>query len=95
MTELTDSQSYVAVEETLSTTLDGESVILHTGSGTYYGFNDVGTKIWESLDQPRSIDDLTRDIAEQYDVTSETCRQDIEQLLDDLIEKDLVERVEE
>src|SRR6058998_1078233 len=30
-----------------STTLDGETVLLHLGTGRYYTLNRVGTAIWE------------------------------------------------
>lgn len=94
MVDLTDSTTVVAVENTLSTTLDGESVLLHTGSGKYFGFNEVGTDIWEMMQEPQSVAELTREIVEKYDVSRETVRADVESLLADLVERDLVQVVE-
>ena len=95
MTRITDSTTIVAAEDTLSTTLDGESVILHTGSGKYFGFNHVGTDIWELLEEPQSIEAVTQRIADDYDVTRERCRDDIDELVAELIEKQLVRVVDE
>jgi len=85
----------VAADDTLSTTLDGESVILHTGSGKYFGFNHVGTDIWDLLEEPHSVVEVTERIADGYDVTQERCRDDIDELVEELIEKELVRVVDE
>lgn len=95
MSTLAASTKVVAVDETLSTTLDGESVVLHTGSGQYYGFNMVGTEIWESLSEPRHVDDVIDHVAGEYDISRERCRDDVESLLVELMDKGLVEVVEE
>jgi len=91
MAQVTEATTVVAADETLSTTLDSESVILHTDSGKYFGFNKVGTDIWEFLAEPHSIAEITRRIADEYDVSEERCQTDIEALVEELLEKELVE----
>ena len=95
MSELNDSTVVVSAEDTLSTTLDGESVLLQTSSGTYFGFNQVGTHIWELLSEPHSVEQVTQSVVEQYDVERPRCQADIESLLSELIEKELVRVVHE
>jgi hypothetical protein len=95
MGDYTDSTTVVAVEDALSTTLDGESVILHTGSGKYFGFNEVGTRVWEAMQEPRSMVEITQQIENEYDVERERCRSDIESLVDELVERDLAQVVED
>ncbi|QPV64360.1 PqqD family protein [Halosimplex litoreum] len=95
MGDYTDSTTVVAVEDALSTTLDGESVILHTGSGEYFGFNEVGTRIWEAMQEPRSMVEITQQIENEYDVERERCRSDIESLVDELVEQDLARVVDD
>jgi len=94
MDQLTDSTIVVAVEGTLSTTLDGESLILHVDSGQYFGFNDVGTEIWQSLEEPQSIAELTEQIVSEYNVSKDRCHDDIIEIVFELIEKDLVKVAE-
>lgn len=89
-TTLTQSTTVVAAENALSTTIDSETVILHRDVGKYYGLNEVGTFIWELLQEPRSVDDLCHEVVEAYGVERERCRNDIEELLVDLAEKDLI-----
>jgi hypothetical protein len=95
MVQLTDSTTIVAAEDTLSTTLDGESVILHTESEQYFGFNEVGTDLWELVAEPRSIAELTEAIAADYDVTVSECRADIEAHVEAMLAEDLVRVVED
>ncbi|SEP21062.1 Coenzyme PQQ synthesis protein D (PqqD) [Halorientalis persicus] len=93
-TEFTDSTEVVAVDNCLSTTLDGESVILHTGAGKYYGFNEVGTDVWESLQQPTTVQDITNHLVEEYEVSYNRCSEDVKELLSTLLDKDLIQIVE-
>ena len=86
----TASITAVATDNALSTTLDGESVILHQDSGTYYGLNEVGTFIWDLLQEPHSVDNICSEVVAEYDVTRERCRSDVEKLLADLADKGLV-----
>ena len=69
---------------------DGETVILHRDVGKYYGLNEVGTFIWELLQEPRSVDDLCQEVVTEYDVERDRCRTDIEDLLVELADNDLV-----
>lgn len=87
---LSTSTTAVAAESALSTTIDGETVILHQDIGKYYGLNEVGTFVWELLDEPRSVEELCEAVTEDYDVEHGRCRSDVENLLVDLAEKDLV-----
>lgn len=87
---LTQSTTVVAVETALSTKIDGETVILHEDVGKYYGLNEVGTFIWELLQEPHSVHELCQEVITAYDIGPERCRNDIEELLVDLVEKNLV-----
>lgn len=87
---VTVSTTAVAAENALSTTIDGETVILHEDAGKYYGLNEVGTFVWELLQEPHSVDELCQAVINEYDVGRERCRADIEDVLEDLAENDLV-----
>lgn len=70
--------------------LDGESVILDLASGTYYGLNEVGTRIWtfvaEGLDEEAMAAALTR----EYEVSLDDARLHVGRLLADLLERRLI-----
>jgi hypothetical protein len=90
MVEFTGTTTVVADDGTLSTSIDGESVLLDTDSGTYFGFNEVGSEVWEAIQEPRSVEELTERIVSKYDADRETVRTDVEELLAELANKDLV-----
>jgi len=88
---LSSTTRVIASDTALSTTLDGEAVILETESGTYYGLNDVATQIWDTLDEPRTVAELQESILEQYDVEADRVQRDLESVLTDMAANDLVE----
>lgn len=67
-----------------------ELVLLDLASGTYFGLNPVGSRIWALLDQVVSIDEICQRLEAEYDVTPEILRDDVESLLMQLLEKGLV-----
>ncbi|WP_424016475.1 PqqD family protein [Halorientalis pallida] len=92
---MNESTRIEAAENCLSTTLEGESVILHVDAGKYYGFNEVGTRVWEQVQEPQTIESVCETITDEYDVSTEQCREDVDELVTELIEKDLVHVVDD
>ena len=89
-TTLAESTEVVASDDCISTGVEGESVVLHTSRGTYYGFNDVGTHVWESIQEPRTVEETCQHVMSRYDVDYEQCLSDVRRLLTELVEIDLV-----
>lgn len=81
----------VATKQQVSGDLGEESVILSLQDGVYYGVNTVGTRIWAEIQQPRSMQELTATLSEEFDVDSETCMRDITSFIQQLADKGLVE----
>jgi hypothetical protein len=70
----------------------GELVILHLGSGTYFGLDEVGTRIWQLLGEGLTPAAVCDRLEGEYDVPRETLERDFLALIDDLREHDLVGR---
>ena len=83
----------MAATDQVSTTLDDEVVILNLSTGTYFGLNEVGTTIWETLAQPRTIPELRDAVAGEFDVSTEVAERDVRALVDGLIDAGLVTRI--
>jgi hypothetical protein len=77
-------------KEAISTELDGETVILHIGTGIYSGLDRVGTTIWNSLEQPASFLSLKQKILKEYEVSEQQCITDLCSFLNDLINNQLI-----
>jgi hypothetical protein len=71
--------------------LEGESVILDLDSESYFGLDLVGTRIWQLLVDGDSIQAAYDLLLEEFDVDAATLRADLEELLDELATKGLIE----
>jgi len=85
MTRLTVPQSVLFRD------LDGESVLLETGSGRYYGLDEIGTRMWNLLREHGEIEAVCRDLLAEYDVSEERLRKDLAKLVEDLSARGLLQ----
>lgn len=81
----------VATEEQVSSTLDGEEVILDLSSGTYYGLNHVGRRVWLLIQSPRSVRSVCDHMVEEFDVSRERVEKDVLALLNEMRAEDLIQ----
>ncbi len=70
--------------------MDGDLVMLSIERGEYFGVGGVGTRVWELLEQPASVDDLTAAICAEYEVDEATCRADMSRFAEELLRLGLV-----
>jgi len=82
-------------KQQLSCELSGEAVILHLGSGIYYGLDEVGARIWRLLDTPKSIRSLVETMTEEYEVDSAVCEREVLAFLNQMREAGLVEELDQ
>lgn len=75
----------------ISTVLDGETVILDVESGIYSGLNEVGTVVWDLLENQVSIADLREAILRDFDVSPEECSENLLSFLQELADNKLIE----
>jgi hypothetical protein len=80
----------VATGDHVACDLDGEAVVLHLATGTYFGLNDVASQIWQLIQSPVTAAAICERLLEEYDVDREACERDVVALLEDLAAKGLV-----
>jgi Coenzyme PQQ synthesis protein D (PqqD) len=66
-----------AIQEQISSSLDEESVVINLRSGVYYGFNPVGTRIWDLIQSPKTLDELKAILLSEYEVEPDRCDRDL------------------
>jgi hypothetical protein len=71
--------------------MGGETVILDLKSGTYYGLDVLGARIWTLIEQPASVSSIRDAIVSDYEVDDATCERDILTFLKQMQEAGLVE----
>lgn len=91
MVQITEDTTFVTASSAISTDLEGEAVILDTAASEYYGLNEVGTRIWTLLQEPRTFKELIGALLEEYSVDRDQCEEDVRELLDQMMEKGLLE----
>lgn len=83
---------YQLTSDQIASKVAGETVILNHNKGAYYGLDEVGVLIWDTLEKgPQTIDSLCDVVVDEYEIDKETCKSDIDMLLKDLISEKLVE----
>lgn len=70
--------------------LDGEAVILDLTSGIYFGLNQVGTRIWQLVDEGLAVEAIVDRLAAEYDAPRATIQADVARLLDALRSRRLI-----
>jgi coenzyme PQQ synthesis protein D (PqqD) len=88
---ITVDSSVVAAKNQVSSDLGGEVAILDLEGGTYYGLDAVGARIWDLIQEPKTVEEIRNVLLEEYEVESERCERDVIRLLQELAEEGLVE----
>jgi hypothetical protein len=70
--------------------LAGESVLLNLSTGTYFGLDAVGTRLWHLLKEQGSAAAAIATLQSEYDVDERRLRQDVEALISRLLAKELL-----
>jgi hypothetical protein len=70
--------------------LGSETVILDLSSGSYFGLDTVGARMWCLLESGQSISQMCDAMFEIYDVQREMLERDALALVQDLAQKNLV-----
>jgi hypothetical protein len=90
VTMLSANSTVVAARDQVSCGLADEAVILDLRAGVYYGLNSVGARIWDLIQEPRTVDQIRDAILEEYEVDPDSCERDLRALIGDLAARELV-----
>lgn len=87
-------KKYKLSQNQVSSKLATETVILNHKAGTYYNLNEVGSFIWEKLTEgTQSFEELLAAMLNEYEIDEETCRNDLKEILQQLVDEKLVENI--
>ena len=76
--------------QVMARTVGDETVILDLASGTYYGLDPVGARIWQLLAEGQSLAQVCEAMRAEYEVTREDIERDVLALVQTLLERQLV-----
>ncbi|EMA70029.1 hypothetical protein C468_00800 [Halorubrum kocurii JCM 14978] len=52
--------------------------------------NEVGTLVWEMIQQPKTLDEVSQKVVSEYDVAYERCQRDVSKMLVEMVDEGLV-----
>ena len=67
-----------------------ETVILDLTSGTYFGLDPVGARMWQLFCEKRTLSDVCDVMVAEYEVTRHDLERDVLRLASELVTKGLV-----
>ena len=67
-----------------------ETVILNLASGTYFGLDPVGSRVWQLIAENRTLAQVCDLMMAEYDVARETIEADILGIMDNLSTQGLI-----
>ncbi|MFO7642597.1 MAG: PqqD family protein [Candidatus Competibacteraceae bacterium] len=67
-----------------------ETVILNLESGTYYGLDPVGARMWQLLGEGKPLGEVCDAMLAEYDVTRDRLEEDLLKLVEELAGKGLI-----
>jgi hypothetical protein len=70
--------------------IHGEAMVLTPHDSVLHTLNAVATRVWELLPTHRTISAMAEAIAAEYDVDPATAAKDVEDLVKDLLEKQIL-----
>jgi len=76
--------------EVLSQEVSGETVLLDLQSESYFGLDEVGTRIWQLLQQEGCLQQVFDTMLEEFDVDEKQLEKDLGDLLDKLTNEGLI-----
>ena len=79
-------------DDVLISNLQEESVILNLDSERYYGLDDVGTRFLSVLNTSDSIEAAYVVLRDEYNVDAHSLRQDLLELVEDLVKQGILIR---
>src|SRR6056297_67631 len=78
-------------EEVFANEVDGEAVMMNIQTGKYYGLDEIGTRIWELMEEEIEVRKIIDELRKEFDVSEQQCKKDVLTLLDDLKSNQLIE----
>lgn len=76
--------------QVMARTVGDETVILDLISGTYYGLDPVGARIWQLMAEGQTLAQLCTQMLDEYEVAQDDLERDVLALVQTLLDKQLV-----
>lgn len=77
--------------KTASRIVEGEAIIFTPEDSMIHSLNEVGTRVWELLEEEKTIEELVKVICQEYEVEEEEAEKDILEFINILQNRQMLE----
>lgn len=78
MAELTQGTVIRRGTEHVETRVGDQTMMMSVARGKYYALDATGQRIWELIERPRSLAEITDTLVAEYDVGPDRCAAEVE-----------------
>lgn len=78
-------------EQFITATVDDALVMMSLDRGAYYALDDIGSMVWERLEETTTAAALCDDMVARFDVSRAQCEEDVLAFLQELANEGMVE----
>lgn len=84
------NQTITISPDVISQEVSGETVLLDLESENYFGLDEVGTRIWQLLQENKDLSSVVTTMLEEYEVSEEQLNEDLSSLLGEVHKMGLI-----
>lgn len=77
-------------QDVLSQEVNGEIVLLDLCSESYFGLDEVGSRVWTMLQSGRNVPDIIETLLKEFDVDEDVLIPDLNELINSLMKAGLI-----
>lgn len=70
--------------------IDGDKVMMDLDKGMYFSLNSVGSRIWDIIENPITIDQVVEILLSEYDIDKNECKETVVSFIKGLEENELI-----
>ncbi|MFV8337572.1 PqqD family protein [Flavobacterium sp. RSP29] len=85
-------EKYSRNEQIIDGELDDNQIMMHLEKGKYFGLDPVAKRIWELIEQPKDVQEITTILLSEFDVTETQCLEEVRAFLDKSIQYDIIKK---
>nr|WP_275589181.1 lasso peptide biosynthesis PqqD family chaperone [Paenibacillus sacheonensis] len=82
---------FVRQQGNLVSEMDGDIVMMNIQQGKYYNLGQVGGVIWDLLQNPSTVEELTDALLNEFEITPEECESQVIAFLEQLMKEQLIQ----
>jgi hypothetical protein len=84
------AQNFSVPRHVMAREVGDEAVILNLNTGTYFGLDPVGARMWRLLSEGKSLAEVCTRLTDEFDVGIDVVDADLRRLVDELLDRGLL-----